>query len=119
MGVDHDPVFVIGFHVDLKKAKALISDEVLAEMEEEADDEEFFQEAAAMLECQYTHAGNSYTGQHEYYFVCEYPTAQDLGLYYFDDVAALAPKLEHIRLRAKERGVDLGRPQIGASLLTW
>lgn len=119
MGVDHDPVFIIGFHVDLKQAKALISDEVLAAMEEEAATEEFFQEAAAMLECKYAHAGNSYTGDYEYYLVCEYPKPKEFGLYDFDEIIALAPKLEHIRLRAKERGVDLGRPMIGASLLTW
>jgi hypothetical protein len=119
MGVDHDPVFIIGFHVDLKQAKALISDEELAVMEEEADDEEFFQEAAAMLECKYAHSGNSYTGDHEYYFVCEYPKAKEFGLYDFNEITALAPKLEHIRLRAKERGVDLGQPMIGSALLTW
>lgn len=119
MGVDHDPVFIIGFHVDLKQAKELISDEELATMEEEADDYEFFEEAAATCGCKYQQVGNHFTGHHEYYFVCEYPKPKEYGLYSFDDIAKLAPQLEHIRLRAKERGVDLGQPLIGASLLTW
>jgi hypothetical protein len=120
MGVDHDPVFIIGFHVDLKQAKALISDEELKVLDDdESEDYEFFEEAAAMLECKYQQVGNHFTGHHEYYFVCEYPKPKEFGLYDFDEITALAPKLEHIRLRAKERGVDLGRPMIGASLLTW
>jgi hypothetical protein len=120
MGVDHDPVFIIGFHTDLKQAKALISDEELKVMEEEdEDDDMFFEEAAAMLECKYHRVGNSYTGDFEYFFVCEYPKIKEFGLYSFDDIAKLGPQLEHIRLRAKERGVDIGQPLIGASLLTW
>lgn len=120
MGVDHDPVFIIGFHVSLEKAKELISDEVLAELEaKEAEDSAYYEEAASLVECQFEQVGNSYTGHFEYYFVCEYPTAQDHGLYHFDEIVKLGPQLEHIRLRAKERGVDIGQPVIGASLLTW
>jgi hypothetical protein len=117
MSVEHTALFIAGFKVDLKTAKELISDEVLAEMEDEADTYEYFNEAASTVGGSYMEAGSFFTGEVEYYITCAYPKPLSRGLYRFDDITALSAKLEHIRLRAKERGIDLGPALLGAAVL--